>query len=186
MRSYRQTAWTSEFCFFKKSRLKQSCRKQCCFSRLHFESQEALLWQVGIAGVQLLFRYCSSPWLKFTQKLGEKSGSKVARCDPLMLGESPAILISWISAYWLLLEHCKAGREEARTPFCLQAELDDWGRWEEGSPLSISSVYPCWYSGSIWSSPFLQKAERKTESCLCVCNACLYKNGHQRQSQVLY
>lgn len=82
-------------------------------------------------------------------KLGEKSGSKVAHRDPLMLGESPAILISWISAYLLLLEHCKVGREEARTPFCLQAELDDWGRWEEGSPRCISSLYPCWYSGSI-------------------------------------
>lgn len=33
-----------------------------------------------------------------TPKLGEKSGSKVAHCDPLMLGESPVILISWTSA----------------------------------------------------------------------------------------
>lgn len=59
--------------------------------------------------------------------------------------------------------------------FCLRAELSAWGVWEEGSPLCISSMYPFWFSGTIWSSPFLQKAERKTESCLCVCNACLYK-----------
>lgn len=49
---------------------------------------------------------------------------------------------------------------------------------ECGKTGALSVFPPCIHfgnSGSIWSSPFLQKAERKTESCLCVCNACLYK-----------
>jgi len=49
-----------------------------------------------------------------TPKLGGKGGAK-PHCDSLMLGESPASLVGWSPAYFLLLEHCKIGRMEART-----------------------------------------------------------------------
>lgn len=102
------------------------------------------IWEIGIAGILLLFRYC--PHLKtFTPKLGGKSGVK-PHCDSLMLGESPASLIGCIPAYFLLL---KGGWGLELGPFYLEAELSDWGVWDEGSPLCISSLYPFWYSGSI-------------------------------------
>lgn len=120
-----------------------------------------------------------------TPKLRGESGTK-PRCDSPVLEESPASLVSWIPAYFVLLEQCKWGRMESRIWSFLLASWAQWlGSMRRGEP----SLYPpCIHFGTVAVFEVALSCRklrgRLRAACLFAMPVCT-KNRDQRQSQVL-